>query len=161
MDINWRDRRGRKADGIHLNWRFELHTEYMMFAERVLLLSKIHGWNFWGSGVDNYAITLSQNKRDGLYITIRINPCDDYKYYVSYTSEINPNNILKEQYKECIGETLDEAVSFLKHYLERNQYEPEYQHPTHCFMGGAYDRYPLAKKWAYEELEEQRSARGV
>lgn len=160
MDKNWRNRRGKKADAIHLDWRFELHTEYMMFAERVLLLSKIHDWSFWGGGVDNYAITLSQNKRDGLYITIRINPSDDYKYYVSYAREMNPNNILKEQYRECIGKNLEEAIGFLQSFLESNRYIPEGRCSSHCFMGGAYDRYPLAKKWAYENLEERREKIG-
>jgi len=160
MDENWRNRRGKKVDVYHLNWRFELYTEFMYFADKAMALAKINSWNFWGGGVDNYSITLSQNMVHGKSISIRLLASDDYKYYVSYVDQINPNNVSTQDYEECIGNNMSEAITFLQKFLENNTYIPR-DNDIYCFPGGAYDRYFLAKKWAYEELEERKEKVGV
>ena len=55
---------------------------------------------------------------------------------------------------------MSEAITFLQKFLESNTYIPR-DNDIYCFPGGAYDRYFLAKKWAYEELEERKEKVGV
>ena len=150
---NWRSRIGKKRERNELDWRFYLKTEFVQFAEEVEKLSIFYNWNLWCGGVDNYSITLSQGIRNGLSISVRMIGGDKYKYYVSFAKEINPNNIGINEYKEFIGETMDDALKYIHTYLMEHEFERDYKNERFCFMGGAYDRYPIEKIWAYQELE--------
>lgn len=154
FDENWRERIGKKRDFNLVDWRFDLHTEFVKFAEEAADLASRYDWNFWGGGVDNYAITLSQSKRDGKYISIKLISGDNYCYYVSFYNNLNPNNIPYDSYKERIGENMNEALRYLLKYIIEHDYDA--QSKPMLVMGGAYDRYPLAKLWAFEELEENK-----
>ena len=117
MEVNWREKRGkRNLDGF--DWRFYLQVEFVEFLEEVEDISSICDWNLWGGGVNNYAVTISQAKRDGKSISIRINPGDNYYYYACFEKEWNPNNIDSNKYQECIGKTKEEAISYLKTFLK-------------------------------------------
>lgn len=151
---NWRTMVGKRRAKNELDWRIYLHKEFVDFAEEAAMLASIYNWSFWGGGVNNYAVTLSQEKRDGLSISIRIIPGNNYKYYVSFKKVWNPNNLSQNEYNKCIAETLDEALKYLHTYLLENEYTPDANRERIYVMGGAYERYPLALKWAYEEIEE-------
>ena len=155
MKNDWRSKIGKIKMSGELDWRIYLHAEFVQFAEEAEQLSELYNWNFWGGGVNNYAVTVSQSGRDGISISIRLYSGDHYKYYVSFCREWNPNNIATSEYRECIGDTMDDALKYLHSFLIKNKYVPEINHERICIMGGAYDRYPLAKKWAYEELEKE------
>ena len=152
MENNWRTKIGKRRMKGELDWRIYLHAEFVQFAEEAERLSELYDWNFWGGGVDNYAVTLSQSGRGGKSISIRLHSGDHYKYYVSFSDQWNPNNISISEYRECIGDTMDDALKYLHTFLLEHKYVREANHERICVMGGAYDRYPLAKKWAYEEL---------
>lgn len=149
---NWRLKVGKKREINELSWRIYLHQEFVEFAEEVAHLAKLYHWNFWGGGVNNFAVTLSQDIRDGESISICILP-GDYHYYACFKKEYNPNHLSSSDYCEKIGETMDEALKYLHIFLLEHPYTPRSFDDLFCIMGGAYDRYPLAKKWAYEELE--------
>ena len=110
---NWRLKIGKKREKNELNWRIHLQAEFVQFVEEAEELSKVYNWDFWGGGTKNYAVTLSQGIRDGHYISIRMNPGEKYKYYVSFARQWNPNNIEPSEYHECIGENIDEALKYL------------------------------------------------
>ena len=152
-DNNWRLRIGKRHLKNELDWRIFLHKEFVTFAEKVNELAMIYDWDFWGGGVDNYSVTLSQNTRDGKHISIRMLGRDNYYYYVSFAREWNPNNVEKNQYSDCIGKSMAEALEYLKQFLEENKYVRDYNNERNCIMGGAYERYPLALKWATEDLK--------
>ena len=52
-DRNWRLKIGKRHVKGEFRWRFLLHTEFMEFANEVVELAELYGWNFWGGGVDN------------------------------------------------------------------------------------------------------------
>ena len=131
VNNNWRAKVGKKRDYTDFDWKLYQHEEFVRFAEEVELLSRVYDWNFRGGMVGNYSVTLSQAK------------------------VINPNNVSISEYTKCIGETMDDALKYIHSFLIDNKYVREYGDRT-CFMGGAYDRFPLAKKWALEEMEEMR-----
>ena len=80
---------------------------------------------------------------------------DNYYYYVSFVDEMNPNNIDIDSYSEFVGKTIDDVLKYVHTFLIENRYVPEIDREPIYVMGGAYDRYYLAKKWAMEELEEE------
>lgn len=145
MEVNWREKRGKKLNDGELDWRFYLQIEFVEFIEEVDEIAEIFDWDLWGGGVNNYAVTLSQGKRDGKSISIRINPGDNYYYYVSFERQWNPNNIDNNKYLECIAKTKEEAIAYLKNFLKNNQYIREFKNERISILGGAYDRYYFNK----------------
>ena len=156
---NWRLKIGKKKQIDELDWRIYLQEEFVEFADEAERLAGIYDWDFWGGGVGNYAITLSQPIRNGKAISICMQPIDNYKYYVSFAKETNPNNVDKASYCECVGNDMNEALKYIHTYLMENKYVRDNRLSRICVMGGAYERYPLAKKWAYEALEENKRNR--
>ncbi len=154
---DWRNKIGKKQEKSEINWRFLLHKEFFEFMNEVHTLAEIYNWNLWGGGVDNYAVTLSQRKFNGIHCSIKMLARDNYKYYFCLTREINPNNIKNEEYTEFIGENMDEALKYLHTFLLDNDYEIESKEEKFIYMGGAYDRYFLAKKWESERLLEEKA----
>ena len=152
---NWREKVGKRQEKNEFSWRLGLHKEYVDFLEEVVTLANIYNWNLWGGGVNNYAVTLSQLKRDGKSISIRILPGDNYSYFVSFFDAWNPNNIDKKEYKKKIGNNMDEALKYLHTFLLENKYEIDNNRERICVLGGAYDRYPLALKWEKERIIEE------
>ncbi len=153
---NWRNKIGKKQEQGEIEWRFLLHQEFFEFMNEVHTLAKIYNWNLWGGGVNNYAVTLSQNKPNGIRCSIKMLASDSYKYYFCLTKEINPNNINNSEYTKFIGENMDEALKYLHTFLLNNDYEVDSKSEKFTFMGGAYDRYYLAKKWESERLLEEK-----
>lgn len=151
---NWRSSVGKKRNPKELDWRIHKHYEFVKFAEAAEDLSELYDWNFWGGGVDNLAVTLSQPGREGLSISIRLLSDNHYSYYVSFANQWNPNNIEYCEYTKCIADNLDDALEYLHTFLKENPYQREYKDDRISVMGGAYERFPLALKWAYEELED-------
>ena len=149
---DWRIKIGKKWQANDFDWRFQLHTEFVEFAREVEKLSELYYFNFWGGGVDNYAITLSQVNFDGKSISVKMIASDKYYYYVSFKKAYNPNRLENSDYDTFIGATMDEALKYIHTFLMDNKYEPDLGSRRYCFMGGAYDRYPLAKRWAMEEM---------
>lgn len=154
---DWRNKIGRKQKDTELDWRFLCHSEYMEFLKEVDLLASHYNWCLWGGGVDNYAITLSQNIRNGKTISIKMLPGDNYYYYVSDARDWNPNNVDKATYKKRVGKNIDETLKFLHNYLLENMFIPDKDDERYSILGGAYDRYYLAKKWAFERLKENQT----
>ncbi len=152
---NWREKVGKKEESKKFSWRIMLHHEYVIFAEEASLLAKIYHWNFWGGKVNNYAVTLSQNKANGKSISIKILASDNYSYFVSFKNETNPNNINQKEYHEKIASNLDDALKYLHNFLLENEYEPEFFSDLIIVMGGAYDRYPLELHWEKERIMEE------
>lgn len=152
-ESNWRLKIGKKDLNNELDWRIFLHKEFVEFVEKANELAIKYDWDFWGGGVNNYAITLSQSGMNGKSISIKMLGRDHYHYYVSFVREWNPNNVENSQYLECIGKSLDETLEYLKSFLEQNKYEREYNDERICVMGGAYERYPLALKWAMDDYK--------
>ncbi len=150
MNDGWRMKIGKKRKSNELDWRIYLQKEYVDFVDEVLYLSQIYDWSFWGGGNGNYAITLCQNIVHGLYISIKLNASDNYKYYASFESAYNPNNVLNSSYVEYIGSNKEEALKFIKKYFDDNQYESTFE--RNVIMGNAYDTYILNKLLAMEEI---------
>lgn len=160
-DREWRLKIGKRHFKGEFKWRFNLHTEYIEFAEEMFDIADFYNWNYWGGGVDNYAVTLSQMKPNGKSISIKMISSDNYYYYASFVNEINPNNIEVDSYKQFVGKTIDDVIDYVQEFLENNDYKPDDVRELICIEGGAYDRYLLAKKWALEELEEEKKLIGV
>ena len=40
-----------------------------------------------------------------------------YSYYVSFSNEWNPNNIKNSEYKEFVGESMLDAIKYLRIFL--------------------------------------------
>lgn len=153
--INWREKVGKRQEKQEFSWRLGLHKEFVDFAEEANNLAALYHWNFWGGKVDNYSVTLSQAQVDGKSISIRILAEDNYSYFVSFARKTNPNNVDRCEYQERIGATMDDALKYLHNYLLENQYIPTFGGERICFMGGAYDRYPLALRWEKERIMEE------
>ena len=151
---HWREKIGKRQVKNEYSWRLSLHKEYVDFLEEVVTLARIYDWNLWGGGVNNYAVTLSQAKRNGKSISIRILPNNNYSYFVSFANAWNPNNIEKKEYQEKIGSTMDDALKYLHTFLLENQYNSDSDREKILVMGGAYERYPLVLKWEKERMME-------
>ena len=149
--MEWRDRIGKKRIKGELPWRILRHSEFVNFMDRVAILANIYNWSLWGGEVNNFAVTLTQDKPNGKNISIAIMG-PKYGYYVSYYDNWNPNNIAKSTYEERISDDMEGALNFLEDYLRENKYEAAPNYERICVMGRAYDRYELAKKWALEEI---------
>ena len=149
--MEWRDRIGKKRIKGELPWRLLRHSEFVNFMDRVAILARIYKWSLWGGGVDNFAVTLSQEKFHGKNISIAMMG-PSYGYYVSYANEWNPNNIEKSTYEKRISYDIEGALNFLEDFLRENKYEVEANREITLIMGGAYERYYLAKQWALEEM---------
>ena len=152
---NWRERIGKRLGTGEYDWRIHLQKEFVDFIKEIELLARLYGWNLWGGGVKNYAVTLSQIKVQGKSISIKMLSGVDYKYYVSFENEINPNNINPEEYKTKIGDTMDEALKYVHDFLNDNKYIKDPKEERFCFLGGAYDRYPVALHWERERIIEE------
>lgn len=161
MNKNWREKIGKKQNPNEYDWRFELLTEYVEFADEASNLAESFGWSFWGSGKKFYAVTLSQNKMNGLSISIRLIGNDNYSYYASFTKEENPNNVELDDYKLKIGNSKAEALEYIKKYLKENHYEKDARFSANYIMGGAWDHYLLEKMWADERLEQNKEKEKV
>lgn len=157
---NWRSKIGKRSNPTEISWRFELHSEYMEFLSEVKTLAELYDWDLWGGGVNNYAITLSQAKRDGLSISIGLVPGFNYQYCVCFDKVWNPNNISFNGYKKCISADMNDALKYLHTFLIGNRYRREYPGERICVLGGAYERYPLARKWEYESIDKAREKEG-
>lgn len=154
---DWRLKIGKKRIKGELGWRIELHTEYMKFADKACEIANVCNWNFWGGGVDNYAVTLSQSGPDGKSISVKMIASGNYHYYACFKKVLNPNNLEIGDYDTYIGETSEDALKYIRSYLIENRSINDFDDECVCFMGGAYDRYPLAMKWAKEIMEEEDS----
>lgn len=154
----WREKIGKRLNPGEYDWRIHLHTEFVEFLEEVASLAALYDWDMWGGGVKNYAVTLSQAKKDGKSISIKMISGANYKYYASFEKIWNPNNANVDHYKLLIGENMEEALKYIHEFLMDNKYQREWKDKRTCFMGGAYERYPLALHWererVIEELEE-------
>ena len=155
LNSNWRLKIGKRRNSNELDWHIELHQEFVQFAEEAELLSRLYDWDFWGGGVGNYAVTLSQSIMKGISISIRMFGSGNC-YYVSFANEMNPNNVKFSTYNECIAKTMDDALKYLHSFLIEHRYTRNFNSDRICVMGGAYERYLLALRWAYEELEERK-----
>ena len=152
---NWREKVGKKQEIGEYSWRLGLQQEFVDFIEEVDILATHYDWNLWGGGVGNYSVGLSQSKKDGKYISIRILPTDNYSYFVSFDKNLNPNNISKSSYQEKIANNIDDALKYLHNFLLENQYILDNKKDRISIMGGAYDRYFLEKLWEDERISEE------
>ncbi len=152
-DYNWRSKIGKKVKNNELTWRISLHAEYVEFLNGLNILSEIYNWNIWGGGVDNFAVTLSQRGLNCKSISICLKALDGYKYYACFDKDSNPNNINKNFYNECIGDTMEEALKYVHSFIVENKDSKDIQGERIVVFGGAYDRYPLAYFWALEERD--------
>ena len=148
---NWREKRVRRVrDG--LDWRVGLYKEFIEFIDEVYELSNIYDWDIWGGGTDNYAVTLTQAKRNGKFISIKMIPSKNYSYYASFVDEWNLNRIKNDSiYEEFIGDTLDEALKYIHKFLNENEYQREYGSPTKI-LGNGYDKCFMRIRWAKDEF---------
>lgn len=152
-DRNWRNKIGSKRNPNELTWRISLHAEYVEFLLEVEKLAKFYNWGLWGGGVNNYAITLSQSGRDGISISVRLHSMHNYKYYASFENEWNPNNVSYDSYKTYVSDSLDEALKYIHLFIQENKSINDYENSHPIVLGGAYERFPLAYKWAVEERD--------
>ena len=149
-DKNWRNKIGNRKESNKFDWRLHMHYEYVQFVLRALELANKYNWSFWGGGNNNFAITLSQSKRNPLHISICLLGSDKYCYYSSFCKEWNPKNINKNEYQEKIG-NMNDAINYLEEFLKKNIYDPEYERTI--IEGNAFSSFPCALKWAQEDLK--------
>ena len=147
--MEWRNKVGKKRLKGELPWRLLRHSEFVDFMDRVAMLARIYNWSLWGGGVNNFAVTLVQNKIRGKSISLAMMGTD-YGYYVSYADEWNPNNVIKSTYEKRISDDMEGALDFLENFLRNNKFDATLNHERICIMGGAYDRYPLDKNRVLE-----------
>ena len=152
---SWREKIGKRLGQNEIDWRVGLYKEFIEFVNETYELATIYDWNFWGGGTDNYAVTLSQAKRDGICLSIKMLSSDKYKYYVSFYDEFNPNNIDSNQYKEFIGENLDEALKYIHKFLMENKYDRSFNGSPTRVVGSGYNKCYLRIKWAKEEIAQK------
>lgn len=155
-DKNWRLKIGKRLEKGEPDWRIDLQAEYVLFIEELNTLAKLYDWDLWGGGVENYAVTLSQRMQNGKSISIKIVPSKQYQYYACFERTWNPNRIAPSSYTEFAGETIEDALKYVHTYLMENKYIPT-RDKRLCFLGGAYDRYPLALMWEKERCAEELS----
>ena len=154
-NINWRDRIGKRREKNGLNWEIGLYKEFIQFVEETSKLAKMFDWNFWGGGTDNFAVTLYQAKRDGKKISLKMIPSAKYSYYASFANEWNPNNIKSSEYNDLVGESMLDAIKYLKTFLTQNSYVREYRTESNIILGSGYDKCFMRIRWAKEDLVEQ------
>lgn len=80
---------------------------------------------------------------------------DKYKYYVSFCKKWNPNNIDYREYKQFIGENLDEALKYIHIFLMENKYERSFSGSATRVIGKGYDKCHLIIMWIKEELAQR------
>ncbi|MBQ9071616.1 MAG: hypothetical protein IJY25_00455 [Bacilli bacterium] len=148
----WRDRIGKRREKNELDWRVGLYKEFIQFVEETSKLAEIYDWDFWGGGTDNFAVTLSQAKRSGKSISLKMIPSAKYSYYVSFAHEWNPNNISDSEYKEFVSESMLDVIKYLRKFLTDNSYVREYRSGSNIILGNGYDKCFMRIRWAKEEL---------
>lgn len=154
-DKNWRLKIGKKHVKGEFDWHLDLLAEYVEFIEKARELAIEYDWNLWGGGRRNHAITLFALNKERSAISIRLLSSHDYQYYASFEKEINPNNVPFASYTIFAGQTMEEALEYVRHYMIKNPNSNPSKHPMICDMGGAYERYPLEMKWARENALEE------
>lgn len=152
---NWRSQIGKNAKAGEYGWRIHLHKEFVDFMEELEQLVDRYDWNLWGGMVNNYAVTLSQIKVPGKAITIKMIAGEEYKYYACFKNATNPNNVKLEEYETLIGNSMDETLKYVHNFLNDNKYIKDSKEESFCFLGGAYNRYPMELYWEQQRISKK------
>lgn len=150
-NYKWRDKIGKIKNQDELDWRIGLYKEFIEFVDETYELSCIYDWSFWGGGTDNFAVTFSQQIRDGKCISIKMIPSKNYSYYACFSKTTNPNNIKDNSlYSEFVGNTIDAALKYIHTYLLENKFTSE--HSGIREKGFGYEKCFMRIRWAKEEM---------
>lgn len=113
---SWREYR-KKTD----NWKDFRLKEYKLLVTKIVDLAFEYNWSVWTGGNDKFSMTISAHLKKGSKSISLILNKNNNNYYASFNKVINPNNLQKSDFKQMVGNSINECEEYVWRFLKESK----------------------------------------